>query len=272
MLQELVGSWTHLVPSVTPGDAALACRPATRPGRGRPSAAGGMERRCRRTLARGAGRVAGGLAARRRPAGGRRTAVGCAPRLEPRHDGARAGRFLTGIGMDRCDHACPDRLSPHRVPICGATAAGALLRPDPRLVRGDLRGADRGPGARLGRHRRGPPHADPRADRQRQDPRRVPVVPRPAGSTQPAADAATRQRPRPLRLAAQGARPTTSSATCARRWPGSPRGGARGWPSRPGASRSRSRTGDTPADERRQLATASAGHPRHDARSRSTCC
>ncbi len=75
------------------------------------------------------------------------------------------------------------------------------------LVRGDIRGADAGPVRGLGGHRRGPAHADPRPDRQRQDPRRVPVVPRPAcpGPTPGTDQGATRHRPCPLRQPAEGA-------------------------------------------------------------------
>ena len=52
----------------------------------------------------------------------------------------------------------------------------------PGLVRGDLRGADAGPGRGLGGHLGRSPHADPRPDRQRQDPRGLPLDARPAGS------------------------------------------------------------------------------------------
>ena len=69
---------------------------------------------------------------------------------------------------------------------------------------------------------------------------------------------------RAVRLAAQGARPTTSSATCARRWPASAaRPSARGTRAARGARRMR--TGDTPADERRALVKRPAGHPGHHA-------
>ena len=52
-----------------------------------------------------------------------------------------------------------------------------------------------------------PPHADPRPDRQRQDPRRVPVVPGPAGRAPPpgADEEQPGDRPRAVRQPAQGA-------------------------------------------------------------------
>ena len=77
----------------------------------------------------------------------------------------------------------------------------------PRLVRRDVRRANARPGRGLGGDLGRPPHADPRADRERQDPRRVPVVPRPARARpDPAGDPrAARPRPGALRLAAQGA-------------------------------------------------------------------
>src|SRR5687767_6760256 len=59
-------------------------------------------------------------------------------------------------------------------------SARAVRRCYPDLVPAELRAADRGPGARLGEHRRREPHADAGADRQRQDARRVPVVHRSA--------------------------------------------------------------------------------------------
>ena len=83
----------------------------------------------------------------------------------------------------------------------------ALLARRPRLVPVELRGADPGPGRGLGGHLGRPPHADPRPDRQRQDPGRVPVVPGPAGARpEPATgQGSPRPGPGPVRLAAQGA-------------------------------------------------------------------
>ena len=120
--------------------------------------------------------------------------------------------------------------------------------------------------AGLGGHRRRPPHAHPRPDRERQDPRRVPVVPRPAASThpRPAPDArAARRRPRPVRLAAQGAD---------LRHRAQPPGAAgRDRPRRRSGSASRrptisvaSRTGDTPGRGAPRHRPAPAGHPHHD--------
>ena len=54
----------------------------------------------------------------------------------------------------------------------------SLLAGRAGLVRGELRGADRGPDPRLGGHRPGRAHAHPRPDRQRQDARRLPLRPR----------------------------------------------------------------------------------------------
>ena len=72
----------------------------------------------------------------------------------------------------------------------------------------------------------GQPHADPRPDRERQDPRRVPVVPRPAGRdpSPPPTREAPGHRPRPVRLAAQGAdlRRRAQPARAARRASPSP--------------------------------------------------
>ena len=136
-----------------------------------------------------------------------------------------------------------------------------------RLVRGLVRGADPGPGRRLGGDLRRSAHADPRPDRQRQDAGRVPVVSRPA-RPRPVATGdprATRRGPGPLRLAAQGARRTTSSGTSARRWPGSP------WPPPGAAIRAagdlgRLRTGDTTGRGASRPRPPTAGHPDHDAR------
>ena len=132
-------------------------------------------------------------------------------------------------------------------------SARTLRARRPGLVRGDVRGADPGPGRGLGGDRRRPPHADPRADRQRQDPGRVPVVPRPPGPSDPARRprAQARARPRPLRLAAQGPdlRRRAQPAGAARR--------DRARRPAPGpaaaADLDRGRTGDTPPDERRDL-------------------
>ena len=113
----------------------------------------------------------------------------------------------------------------------------------------------RRPRRRAGPRSRRAPHADPRADRQRQDPGRIPVVPRPArrATPPPAGDGPTGHRPRPLRLAAQG-------ADLRRR--AQPAGAAgRHRPRRRAARRSRcpaisvaTRTGDTSAEERRDIA------------------
>ena len=62
-----------------------------------------------------------------------------------------------------------------------------------------------GPGPGLAGHRRRPAHADLRADRLRQDARRVPVVPRPADERTRAGRSAAPPA-RALRVAAQGAR------------------------------------------------------------------
>ena len=86
-------------------------------------------------------------------------------------------------------------------------SARAVQPGRPGLVRGDVRGADAGAGGGLGGDRGRAAHAHPRPDRQRQDPRRLPLDARsPRGDAAPAADeGAARHRPRPLHLAAQGA-------------------------------------------------------------------
>ena len=83
-----------------------------------------------------------------------------------------------------------DPLAPFS-PATRAWFSGAFAAPDRRAGRG------------LGRDLRRPPHAHPRADRVGQDPRRVPLVHRPARVRAAPPGPAT---PRPLRLAAQGAR------------------------------------------------------------------
>ena len=113
-------------------------------------------------------------------------------------------------------------------------------------------------------HRRRAGRARRRADRVRQDAGRVPVVPRPARhrtgrrrSRCNAAGSSTSPRSRPSR--------STSSATCAARSPASGRPPQRlgiALPDVPVAIR----TGDTPADERRQFARQAARHPHHHAR------
>ena len=145
----------------------------------------------------------------------------------------------------------------------------------------------RRPGPRLGRDRPRRAHADPRADRQRQDPRRVPVVPRPPrpGTGPAGADRCRRGRPagprdcgtpaaqrrgsglgpHPVRVPAQGARlrrgaQPPGAAGRASRWP------PRAWGSPSARSRSPSRTGDTPGGRAPPTSRSTAGHPDHDAR------
>ena len=105
----------------------------------------------------------------------------------------------------------------------------------------------------LGGHRARSPHADPCSDRQRQDPRRVPVVPGPPrGTPETGSDqGAARHRPRALRQPAQGAdlRRRAQPPRPARRHRPRGRPPGRCTPSIHVASR----TGDTPADERRDL-------------------
>ncbi len=173
-----------------------------------------------------------------------------------------------------CRGASPDSV----VPSAGDTAAprpdGAVLPGDPGLVHRRVRGAHHRAGRRLDRRRLGAARARRRADRLRQDARRVPLGAGRAAvppSRRARAAVAGRALPRPLRVAAQGTRRPTSSATCARRWSASGR-------PRP-ASGSRRRTspwGCAPATprrhERRAFAHPPAGHPHHHARSRSTSC
>ena len=85
-------------------------------------------------------------------------------------------------------------------------SARTLLARRPGLVRSELRGPDRSPVPRLGRHRPGRSHADPRSDRQRQDPRRLPLRTRPPGPRpQPAGNTREpRPRPGPLHLSVEG--------------------------------------------------------------------
>ena len=106
------------------------------------------------------------------------------------------------------------------------------------------------------------PHADTGAHQFGQDPGRVPVGDRPAGAEAP--PRAQGADPGAVRLAAAGA---------GRRRREEPPGAARGHPARRRARRAPLahvptvgiRTGDTPANERRQM-PAPARHPDHDAR------
>ena len=106
---------------------------------------------------------------------------------------------------------------------------------------------------RLGRDRAGRAHAGRRADRLRQDAGRVPVGARPAGRR-------ARRRPSPQRrcrvlyVCRSRRSPSTSSATCAPRWPASGRPPRRLGPAASRTSPSAMRSGDTPADERRAFA------------------
>ena len=140
-----------------------------------------------------------------------------------------------------------------------------LLPRDPGLVRRRLRRRHAGPGRRLGGDRDRTARPGRRAHRLRQDAGGVPVGPRPAGR----GTAAGRPRaalPGALRLPAQGA------GRRRRAQPARPAGRA----SRAGRARRLARpapeitvgvrSGDTPADERRRLATHPAGHPHHHAR------
>ena len=115
------------------------------------------------------------------------------------------------------------------------------------MVHRGVRGADAAAGARLAGDRARRVDADPRADRQRQDADRVPVVPRSpdvhAGAAESARAAAcsTSRRSRRWR--------STSSATCARRSPASRRSPTRA--ATPFVAPAIAiRTGDTPQAER----------------------
>ena len=136
----------------------------------------------------------------------------------------------------------------------------------PRLVRRDVRRADPRPGGRLGGDLGRSPRADPRPDRERQDPRRVPVVPRPARPRpDPAGDPrAPRSRPGPLRLAAQGAvlRRRAEPAGAAGRDRPRRRPPRRGRPGDLGRAADRRHERRGAADHR----PPPAGHPHHHAR------
>ena len=112
-----------------------------------------------------------------------------------------------------------------------------------------------GPGRGLGRHRPRRAHAHPRPDGEWQDPGRLPLHPRPPrpAPKPAAAKRPTGSRPGPLHLPAQGPdlRRRAQPARPAHR--DRPRGATarrRG----PRASRVASRTGDTPAEDRREIA------------------
>ena len=148
--------------------------------------------------------------------------------------------------------------------------------PRPALVRRDLRRTHRGAGRRLGRHRLGAARARLRAHRIGQDARRVPLGPRPSG--------------RRARAASPGVRvlyvsPLKALAVDVERNLRAPLAGIRDAATRlglaPPSITTALRTGDTPAEERRRLAEASPGHPRHhagvdlpaaDLGRRATCC
>ena len=135
-------------------------------------------------------------------------------------------------------------------------SARAVQPGRPRVVRHELRGPDRGSGRGLGGDRAWRAHADPRADGEWQDARRVPLRPRPPRS-RPQPDrppARTRATSASCTSARSRPSPTTSSATSAHRSPGSR--------SRPPASArpshtSRSRAG--PATRPRRIAARSPG-------------
>ena len=137
--------------------------------------------------------------------------------------------------------------------------------PDPRVVRGRVRrahprpgggvGGDRGRAARAGgRARPGPAR---RSRRFLWSIDRLLTAPPPRGPARSAAGCSTSRRSRRSR--------STSSATCARRWPASGRPPSGSAPRCP-RSRVGVRSGDTPAAERRRLATHAARHPDHHAR------
>ena len=197
---------------------------------------------------------------------------------------ARAGRLLTrdGVLADEtvaCEATTDVAGLEHLVDLEEGTYTGrshgharphgsarAVQPGRPRLVRHDLRGPHPGPGRGLGGDRARRAHADPRADGQRQDPRRVPVRPRPPRSRpQPARHAREpRPRPRPVHQPAQGAhlRRRAQPPRAARR------DRARGRPPRRARATHHGRLTDrrhAPGGAPRDR-PAPAGHPHHDAR------
>ena len=149
--------------------------------------------------------------------------------------------------------------------IPGHRPARGLPAGHPRLVRERLQRADAGPGPGLAGHRARRAHAHLRPHRQRQDPRRVPLVPRPAPARAAPADP-LRRPARPLRLARSRRSSTTSTATCARRSRASRWRPQRAGEPTPREVRVGMRTGDTPADGARARSASAARHPGHHAR------
>ena len=153
--------------------------------------------------------------------------------------------------------SCGRRGSPRLARLTSLEGDGrplGLQQADAGLVRELVRSADSRAGAGLAGDRERRAHADPGADRLREDARRVPVRDRPAdrlpGRGSPAA----------LRLAAEGAQ--------LRRRAQPPRAARR---ARLEAQRRRPHRRHAAARPRGDAPRA-PGHPDHDARSRSTCC
>ena len=152
---------------------------------------------------------------------------------------------------------CPRADLPPRIAIRRSPTPLTLFGPATQAwFRGAFGAPTRRPGARLAGHRGRAPHAHPRPDRPRQDARRVPVVPRPAGATEPPPG-----RPAGGRCASCTSRrsrrsSTTSSATCGRRCTASP------WPPRAWACPSRaSGSACAPATRRPRSGAAFGKHP-----------
>ena len=133
----------------------------------------------------------------------------------------------------------------------------------PPLVRGVLRRADRRAGEGLAADPRRAVDAAARADRLGQDARRVPRGDRPADVLAGAAEEGAL--PRPLRLAAEGARRRRRAqpARADRRHRGGRRARGRAASACPTVA---IRSGDTPAGERARMRAHAARHPHHDAR------
>ena len=129
---------------------------------------------------------------------------------------------------------CLRSVSPSRAGVTSLTRGGGLSVPSGRMIRctSSARRPARGsplPSRRptpaqswcLGCDLGGPPCPGGRPDRLRQDPLGVPVVDRPAGDRAGPGEEAPL--PRALRLARSRRSPSTSSATCGRRWSASGR-------------------------------------------------
>ena len=106
-------------------------------------------------------------------------------RMTSRGRAGQRRRSASPFGRARCRTSVTD---------CTHVRPRPLQRADADVVRGCVRGADAGPGGRVGRDRARQARAGRRADRQRQDAQRLPPRDRPAAHSEPPEDKTRRTR------------------------------------------------------------------------------